>query len=237
MTELVTCPPEIFPAVEVPLPTETARHAMVRALKEWFATLKFKRPDTRGPGVEGEPFVVKAPNILEEWPDPEKKLVYPSIAITEGTGVHETLGLTPIVDEASYNVYSPFTALVQLAEYAETLQITLWAADRGERRALLAGLVSAMNPVPNQYGFKLKVSREYFDRIATFQLVREQLIDGEETVRNVRRADLFVEARIPVVKLMPFRELDPRVELEVTEAVSSKVVNERGLVIVARCRT
>jgi hypothetical protein len=228
MSNLVNVPQPTLPEVDVPIPTVTPRRALTKALKTYFASLLFQRPGG------GERFRVTAKNVLEEWPDPEHKMTYPSISIAPGTGEYGMLSLTPSVEEDTYEVYSPSTALVQLAEYTETFQVTVWGADSGERRALVAGLESAMVPSDATYGVWLR-TEDYFDRIGSYQLMRVEWIDGEETARNVRRADLYIDARIPVVKLMAFRPMEPKVDVEVVEVVSAEVLVEDGAVIVATC--
>lgn len=215
---LVNAQIAVPPGVEVPVPTEDPRHAMVKVLKEYIAGVQYLRPGG------GELFKVPENRVLEEWPDPEKRLVTPTICIMPGTGMYEGLNLTPAVQEDTYGVYAPSTALVQTAEYAENLQIVIWASDRGERRCMVAALGAAFTTSESQYGIQLKTSIDYYERVASLQLVRQDLIDNEDTVRNIRRADLFVEGRIPVVKLMAFGKLVPRVEVEVVEAVSAEVL-------------
>ena len=69
---------------------------------------------------------------------------------------------------------------------------------------------------------------------ATFSLVSETMVETE-AIRNQRRADLMVDARVPVVKLQAFHRLRPTVEVVVEQGVSAKVVNEQGGVIVETC--
>lgn len=218
MSVLLNPLPATFPAVDIPIPTNTAQNAMRKALKEYLLELTFQRP-------EGERFKLRRKDVHTEWPDPEKKMNYPSVAIVGGIGLHESLGgFNPTVAEETFNEFGYGTALVQIAEYVEEIQLSLWGADKGARRALLACVINALTPGEFKYGLDLATTN-YFDRVASFQLIREQLIDGEETVRNVRRADLYIEGRIPVVQLRPFNTIRPQIEVEIEEVTSQAVLD------------
>ena len=171
MSNLVTEVPEVFPPVAIPLPTEEPRHAMIAALKVYLATLSFRRP-----GPVGQVFQVKPRDILEEWPDPEHQLNFPSIAVLPGIGEDDYLAFTPIVVDETYNVYSYGTALVQDAEYVETLQVS-WSADKGRARAI-AGCAARSR------GRRLRPA--IFETIRCVLPSRGGLIDGG-TARSVRR--------------------------------------------------
>ncbi len=203
-----------FPAIAVPVPTETARHAMVTALLAYLGGMTFKRP-----GPQGERFQIKERNLLPHWPDADQKLEYPSIAIPGTPGTYQAVGFTPTVDESSYGVYAARTCLVQLHEYVEVLQVTLWAASTGELRGMMAAIESAMSPLESKHGLKLTTA-DYFDRVAYFALVSSVLVE-EEVVRGQRRADLAVEGRIPVVRLAAFGMMKPAVQVDVVEANES----------------
>lgn len=212
MTNLVGDVPRVLPAVAVPLATVDPRGAMLDALKAYVEGIEYLRP---GPG--GARFRVKPENVIPEWPDAGFEFEYPSISFGPGAGEDETIGLTPIVDEGSFGVYAPGTAIVQLAEYVERLQVTVWAADRFERRAMLAGLRSAFTPTEGQGCVRLRTTKEYFERVAVFAWESVEVIDGEESVRGQRRADIYLDARIPVVRLMPFGPLRASAEVEMED--------------------
>lgn len=203
-----------YPAIDVPVPTETARYAMVGALLAYLGGLTFKRP-----GPQGERFRIKGRNLLPHWPDNEQKLEYPTVSIPGTPGTYQAVGFTPTVDERSYGVYAPRTCLVQLHEYVEILQVTVWAASTGELRAMLAKIEGSLSPMESKHGLKL-TTEDYFDRVAYFALVSSVLVE-EEVVRGQRRADVMVEGRIPVVRLAAFGRMQPRVQVDVVEASES----------------
>lgn len=197
-----------YPAVAVPEPTETARHVMVKALLAYLGGMTFQRP-----GPQGEKFRVREEDLLDAWPDSEHKLNYPSIAVPGTPGTYQAVGLTPTVDERTYGVYAPGTCLVQLHEYVELLQVTMWASSKGELRAMMAKIEGAMSPMEQKHGVKL-TTEGYYDRVAYFTLASSVLVE-EEAVRGQRRADLSVEGRIPVVRLAAFGLMQPKVQVDV----------------------
>lgn len=207
MSNLVTPAAQVYPAVAVPQARVSAREAMVAALMTYLGELTFQRG-----GAGAERFRVKPRNLLDEWPDTEHRFEYPTLCVVGSPGRYLS-NLTPAVDESSFGVHAPGTALVQDGEYSETLQLVGWGSDRGERRALVAGVEAGASPSDGRRGLSLR-TEGYFGRTCRLTLTGYVLVE-DEAVRGSRRVDFAVEGRVPVVRLAAFRRLGVGVVVEV----------------------
>lgn len=196
----------------VPLPAVDARTFALRELRKFISLLVFNRPGRKGGKLES--FTIEPKNIHLEQPDHVKDMRFPAIAFIPGRGRYETFGLGPArLDESTYNVYAPGTALVQIAEYTEMLTLEAWATKIPERRAIIAGLETVLGSFDNSWSLTLRIPN-YFNRTATFSLAERQNIDEPDNVRNRRRAHMFIELTVGIVRLVNVTDLTPYVALD-----------------------
>lgn len=191
----------------LPLPGIDARTYALRAFADWLSTLQFARTGKKG--GEDIQFCVPRKDIHVHQPDHVKDLEFPSICFLPQRGMYETFGLGPArLDDATCDVFGQGTALLQLAEYTESFIIEIWGSKIAERRAIVAGLETAMGSFDDSWAVTLRL-KDYFDRTATFSLNEKQYIDEPDAVRNRRRAHMFVELTVGVVRLVNAVTLQP----------------------------
>lgn len=190
-----------------PLPDRDARDYALRRLREFLSVLNYRR--TAAPGEEPIAFRIPKSNIHVYQPDDIVNLPLPGFAFVPGRGFHETYGLgPPAILESTRDVYGPGTALVRFSDYVETFTLECWAGKHAERRAMMAGVKTALRQNDGSYAIKLTLP-EYFDQVAEFSLDESYYVDGDQVVRNRRRGHLFVGLRVVEVGLANFNELNP----------------------------
>lgn len=201
---------EVFPEQAAqPLPDKDARDYALERLKEYFCALIFQR--TGGIGEPSIAFQLPEDSVHIAQPDDIKNLPLPGIGIIPGRGVHETYGLgPPVMLEKSVGIAGPGTALLRRGDYVENFVVEVWGSKIAERRALLAGLKSALRASDSSSSIYLSLP-SYFDMTAGFMLNESQPIDGDEVSRNRRRGHLMVELRVCEVTLTNVRELNTSV--------------------------
>jgi len=180
--------------------------ALTRALAKHIDALVFTRP-----GIPTVAFTLK--RVYAEWPDAEDNIDFPSVSILAGESLYDDSLLTPGFVEGTHGVFAPGTALVQLAELTERIQLDVWAATPEEREAVVAGLESALNPRDGAYGLDLPLE-DYYNRMASYLLHGVEFIDGEESATNVRRAIIRIDAIAPVVALRHVALMQPQIVIE-----------------------
>lgn len=203
------------PQATQPLPDKDARDYALERLREYMCALVFHRT-----GVEKQPaipFQLPKDSVHIAQPDDVKDMPLPGIAIIPGRGVHETYGLgPPIVIDGSEGVAGPGTALRRLGDHIENFIIEVWGSKKAERRALLAGLKSALRASDSSSAIYLSLP-DYYNMTAGFMLNESQPIDGDEVSRNRRRGHLMVELRVCEVALTNVRELNSSVDTRVLD--------------------
>ena len=183
------------------------RTVAMRILADYMSELTFYR--SGGVGKMPVPFQIARKNIhVEAFPDYEEDLVFPSIAFLPGRGEYVPIGLTAFIEEASRDVYAPGTALQWMSEYTETFTIELWASQKPERRALVAGLEQALVPTAQLFGIRFQMP-DYYQQLVCFTLNGRTNIDDNDSAKNRRRAHMEVEIRYNVVALVNVSELNP----------------------------
>lgn len=185
----------VWPAMPAqPLPDRDARDYALNALRKFFSYLVFQRTNAKNlPPIS---FQIPKDSIQIYQPDDIKNAPLPGIAFLPGRGVHDTYGLgPPEVVEATAGIAGPNTALVRSGVYNETITVEVWGSKIAERRAIVAGLKSAMRMSDRTSAIRLKVP-DYFNQTATFSLSESQYVDGDEVSRNRRRAFLMLDMSI-----------------------------------------
>lgn len=210
------------------LPDVDARSYGLKVLREFMSRLVFART---GAGGQVEKFKVPKENIFSEQPDEEIELRFPAISVLPTRGEYVSFGLgPPDVCPDSIDKFGPNTALLILGEYDETITIELWGSHRAERRALIAGLTTALRLSPDSQSLHL-IMDDYYGLSAEFLLTEGQRIDDFDVVRGRRRAQLMVDMRVPDVILVNRTTLIPIIKVELvenTESLSLDIENSDG---------
>lgn len=199
----------------VPLPDKEARDYALERLRDYICSLVFRR--TNAPGQPSIPFQLPPTSVLIQQPDAMKDLPLPGVGIVPGRGFENSYGLGPpeLVD-ATVGIGGPQTALLRIGEYTEQVTIEVWGSKVAERRALMAGLKAALRAGDSSAAIFLHLP-DYWGIRASFLLDESQYIDGDEVLRNRRRAHLFVTMTVPQVVLTNARELQPAVSMTVLD--------------------
>lgn len=202
---------EVFPPQQAPNPLSIdGRTAALHVLREYLAAQVFFR--SMGPNVPPKPFQISEKNIQIEWPDSEYDEVMPSINIRGSRGRYDVIGLVAYIEEDTRDRYAPGTVLQWQAEYVETINIEVWASKKSERRAILAALEPAFSPTEVMSGIRFKMP-EYYDELVVFSLNARELMDGENSARDRRSAQLEVEMRHNIVALVNYASLTPSIKV------------------------
>lgn len=199
---------EIFPARTEPLlPDFDARTRALEAFGKFLSTLEFQR--TGEDGGSAVPFRVARKDIHIEWPDHPEELVFPCIAFLPSRAGYNTFGLGParIIPE-TIGVFGEGTALLNLAEYAETIIVEVRGSKKAERRAMMAGIEVAMGSFDNSWAVTL-VLQDYFDVSATYSLMERENIDDPDNARNRRRGHFYIEMTTCLVRLVDVNTMCP----------------------------
>jgi hypothetical protein len=188
-----------------PLPTKDAREYGLERLRDYICSLRFYR--SNAPGQPPIPFALPETSVLIQQPDDLKDLPLPGIGIVPGNGTHEPFGLGPpsILDETE-GVAGPGTALQLSGEYREQVVIEVWGSKKAERRALMAGLKTALRASDGSSAIYLTLP-DYYDTTVGFELVESLYIDGDEVARNRRRGHIVVDMRVYELAVVNVREL------------------------------
>lgn len=210
-----------FGEVQPPRPrpdplAEDARTSALKVLRFYLSELTFLRKGAAG----GPPirFSVPERDILIEWPDHEREFRLPAIAVVPAEGNYDVLGLGTYVDESTRDVYRKGTVLARVAEYREEFTLQVWASTKAERRALCSGLEDQLTVTEQASGLRLRVDA-YYRQVACFAWLSRTIVDGEESARGRRLANVKVELRITLVRLVNYEPLTPQVQTIVGETV------------------
>jgi hypothetical protein len=188
------------PKPSPPFPSLDIRTIALRRFAEFLSAIRFQRVgDTPGSKIE---FQVPIENIFIEQPDDVKELKFPAISFLPGRGTSEALGLGPPIPlDETWNVYGKNTVLLLQGEYMESFTIEVWGSKKAERRALIAGISSALRLSELTYPIRLELPN-YYGRVAEFILEGNEHIDDSDIVRGRRRGHIFVTMRLPEVQLI-----------------------------------
>lgn len=203
------------PRPQQPLPPKDARTLALDIFADFLATLEFRRyGGDKHPPI---PFKVARKNIHIEQPDHVEDMKFPAIAFIPGRGTFESFGLgPPNLKDDTVNKFAPGTALLESAEYKERFIIEVWGSKKGERRAMMAGLETALLRQESSYSIRFLL-RDYFDTTAEFSLEERENIDDPDVVRNRRRGHFFADLSVCIVQLVNIETLTPVIVTEVED--------------------
>lgn len=198
---------DVRPLMEaLPMPTQDARSVALGALAGWISTLRFLRAgNIGGPPI---PFRLPKQRVHQEQPDDAEQLRFPCAVFVPQRGLYVSGIGGGDVDDATRDVWAPDSVVLGLGEYTESVAIELWASKKAERRALIAGLETAMQTAESTQMLRLRLPG-YFNTTATFALSDQERIDEPDAVRNRRRARLYVTLSVPVLRLVHVVTLRP----------------------------
>lgn len=197
--------------VPPPMPHLDARQHAVAALLDYLALETFRIDDSPN-APKG--FRIPRLHLLDEWPDDEKTLTFPTIVALPGEVTIIPHGLVNDVDESTRDVFAPGTSLLVTHEHQERFPLEVWATTRFERAAIVATLERTFDPTEERSGLLLELPR-YFDQVARFTLEGSQKIDDPDAARRRRRARMTIRLEVEVVRLVAVSELEPSAEVEV----------------------
>jgi hypothetical protein len=210
----------VWPARPSPQgPSVDGRTVALRTLAKYVAALTFWRPGAALPGGGSGPaipFKIPTEHFFIEMPDNTRNMPFPCIAIVHDTAKYDVIGLTSYVEEDSAGVWAPNTVVQWQGEYVENIQLELWCNHKAERRALLAGIETALSPTEQMSGVRFHMP-DYYDQLVCFTLNDRRLIDEPDSLRNRRRATLGIEMRFNVVALVNTVPMRPTVVVEVDD--------------------
>lgn len=120
-------------------------------------------------------------NLLTEWPEANKKLVYPSATLT--TGVAKRTPIQP--EEIAVTTPDENNQVVQtlaIAHYDIPIQIDLWCRTKAERRQFLNAILSSFNKAEltdeSPCGLSLQLT-DYFNVYARYEIDTHNFRDDE----------------------------------------------------------
>ena len=187
------------------------RTIALRTLARYIAALTFWRPgDTRGsPPI---PFTIPIERFFIEMPDDKQSMGFPCITVVHNTAQYKVIGLTPYVEEDSLDQWGPGTVVQWQDEYVEDIQLEVWCNMKAERRAILAGIETALSPTEQQAGLRFHMP-DYYDEIVCFMLSTRRLVDNPDSLRKRRSATLGINMRFTVVALVNAVTMQPVMRL------------------------
>lgn len=194
-------PQAVWPERPQPnLPSYDARGAALKQFRAFLHELVFER--AAGPGNPSVKFQVPLSSIHISQPDDGKPAAMPGFGIVPSQGVSESFGLGPAdVDDESFERFAPGTALLVESDYTEDFVLECWGSKQAERRALVAGVKTAMRRNQDSYALRLRLPN-YFDQVASFELLDTLYVDGDEVARNRRRALVTIRLNVAEVSLI-----------------------------------
>lgn len=195
------------PRPRPPLPDVGPRTAALRTFAKFLSTFIFRRT---GPEHTSQTIAFQVPveHIFIEQPDNVESLAYPSIVVVPGRGEYITGLGGAVIEDGSFNRFGQGTALAMIAEYVEDFTLEVWGAKRAERRAIMAGIETAMFNSDESYRLRIQMP-DYFDAVASFWINESEVIDDADTAKNRRRGHFYMTLDVPVVQLISVTEVRP----------------------------
>lgn len=216
-TKLILDPTER--RVASPLGVTDATQAVTRGIAEYVASLSL---------FAGEPPVFI--KCFDEWATVDDEADYPSFAAyaNDAEGTYEAASMSSQVNQHRYpnGTYETSSASLSIDVKCE-----IWANDPQERAALIALLEQAFSPVDWMYGFRLALPH-YFNQRATFEPMKIVRLGGtQEAMQRYANARMTVRACVPVTRVLPFAQGQPKVRATVGDA---PLVPPPGAVVTGR---
>lgn len=191
-----------------PPPVRDGRTAALTILQRYISELTFLRVgDAHEPVI---PFQVPIDRIFIEWPDNEEQIkLMPRIALLSGGDVeYEGVGMGNWVDEKSTNVFAKNTMIQVQAQTVETIFIDIICATKQERRAILDGIITSLNPTEFMAGVRFKMP-DYYNEVVTFVVMKKQILEDEDSARGRRVGRIHVQMYFHQVALVNAEPLIP----------------------------
>jgi len=202
---------DVYPPRPQPPPlVEDGRTVALRILQRYVTSLIFYAPGANRIPVA---FQILPENFHLEAPDYTQDLLMPAVVIRPSRADYDSIGLTSYVEETTRDVYSPGTVLQWQAEYIETLNLEVWANKVPERRAIVAGLETAISPTEQMSGLRFKMP-DYYNELVCFTLNRRENFDEEMSARGRRRVQVEIEMRFNIVALVNYVPMQPIIEVD-----------------------
>jgi hypothetical protein len=183
---------------ELPLPDKDARHYALEALRTYLSQLSFQMT-----GVGNNTITVKIPidSIYTEWPDDEELADtgvtdFPRVGFESVESNDEYPGFTPTEVFGTDDLYGKGTLLYMTSEHVETLEMHVLCRSIAERRAVLAGLTQALNPVQDFTGLNFTLTN-YFNAPCRFTLEGGGRVEDPDAVKERRSIQLKLLLRVP----------------------------------------
>jgi hypothetical protein len=201
------------------VPTIDARGAATEALLAYLRRLVWRRW-----GAEAADTEFRLDEVVDEWPEPERRLQYPACSLTEpADGAYEAHALSPTMLEETAGLFGPPNSVLwKLGEAAFEFQADFWATDAPTREAIAAGLPAAFAPGEDGARVILAGSCRYYGRPVRARLAAlPRRIDTEgSTYARERRLLARLRCEIEIVELRCGTVLSPTVDLrEIGETV------------------
>ncbi len=207
--------PPLFSDIE-PLPAPCppvidGRTVAVSYLMRYVSNLSFYKPGANGP----EKICIPEANMVNGFPDYEKFISLPALAVLAGKVTYQPNSLTPFIVEDTVDVYCKGHVLHIHDEHNETISLELWAAKQSDIRAFVAGFAAAFQPSQALTGLRF-VMKEYYDTPVVFTLLSSQITEDPDAALNRRRAIIEIDMRFNVGSLEPINGIRPKVQINTT---------------------
>lgn len=192
-------------------PEPDVRVAALEALRAYLAEVDVRFPDGRVGHVAKEDIFVTASDDRGGLSDG----ALPAIGMAGGASEDELLHLgPPDVDDDTWGVAGPGTALAWIGDYRERVTVEVWAGSDDERSAVMRALRRAFRPADGLGTLALELA-DYHRVVARYELAGGQVIDDQDAARNRRRAVLQVDVEAQVVEVVGAAKMRPGVRVEV----------------------
>lgn len=194
-------------------PAGEVRQVALEALRDYLAAVDVHFPNGRVGQIAKDDIFVTASDDHGGG----SELALPALGMAGGAAEDELLHLgPPDVDDDTWGIAGPGTALAWTGDYRERVTIEVWASDPEERSAVVQALRRAFRPADGMGTLVLELAK-YFDVLARFTLAGSQVVDDQDAARNRRRVLLQVDVEAAVVELVGAAKLQPRVRAEVEQ--------------------
>lgn len=207
------------------LATIDARGAAAIAVREHLLCADFLR--WGGETAADTPF--RLAEVREEWPEPDRAMVYPSATLVDREDVPAgDSSFVPQPLEETWHEFGEGTVLWKLAEATFSFQADFWSDDVPTREAIAARLPALFAPGEDGTRVVLAGSERYFRRPVRATLLSWRRMDepGSVYVRE-RRLMAVIRCEVDVVDLRCATALNPSVRVaEIGETVDPGVSPE-----------
>lgn len=186
-----------------------ARTALTKGMAEYLSQLEIQF---------GEGRLLSFQKVFDTWADSEENADYPGAAVySDEPGEYDASKLTDGEPHRPSVVPSENVYLVSSCELVLEFMIDVWASDPVARMGLVAMVEEALEPTDFRYGLLLELPH-YFNERASYEKISVAYLDSEDTAQQkIRRAQIKVRGRVPVVRLKTAPGMVPRVRVKVVD--------------------